>query len=267
MSEPAFRLRPASLSPTPTVLPYAAVCCCMLLSLLSNCAQAETAEETTIIGTKGRIKVISPAHCPTAIEVTTKANGRGAFGYCTLEQVVASAEVLCRSSPSSTKSGALMDSSSRAPLPAPFSRPAGNITTTRHDFPLPDPPASVEEAGGFNYPNSTGFQFEAEAVYKCIREGRTTCAQYTGSEMITVSPWGWPGWGVFVLLPTLMLSDLDDRCRVRTTPLSVQHATRGFISVRSQGRRSTKAIVYISKAGSPPTLDRKKNPLAGGVFR
>lgn len=39
--------------------------------------QAETAEETSIIGTKGRIKVFSPSHSPTKIEVTTKHGGRG----------------------------------------------------------------------------------------------------------------------------------------------------------------------------------------------
>lgn len=63
---------------------------------------------------------------------------------------------------------------------------AGEIVTTRHDFPLPDPPASVEAAGGFNYPNSNGFQYEADAIHKCIREGRTSCDLYTTSEMMAV---------------------------------------------------------------------------------
>ncbi|CAM9907701.1 unnamed protein product [Discosporangium mesarthrocarpum] len=39
--------------------------------------QGETPEETIIIGTKGRIKLLSPSHCPLAIEVTSKAGGRG----------------------------------------------------------------------------------------------------------------------------------------------------------------------------------------------
>lgn len=63
---------------------------------------------------------------------------------------------------------------------------SGNTNTTRHDFPLPDPPASVEATGGFNYPNSNGFQFEAEAVHKCIREGKTYSDQYTPNEMLAV---------------------------------------------------------------------------------
>ncbi|CAM9605269.1 unnamed protein product [Ectocarpus sp. 6 AP-2014] len=100
--------------------------------------EAETPEETIIIGTEGRIKLLSPAHCPTAIEVTTKAIGRG------------------------------------------------NTTTIRHDFPLPDPPASVDASGGFNYPNSNGFQFEAAAIHKCIRGGRTSSDQYTPDEMLAV---------------------------------------------------------------------------------
>lgn len=64
--------------------------------------------------------------------------------------------------------------------------PAGNTATNRQDFPLPDPPASVEASGGFNYPNSNGFQFEAVAIHKCIREGRTLSDQYTPNEMMAV---------------------------------------------------------------------------------
>ena len=30
-----------------------------------------------MVGKKGRIKILSPAHCPTSIEVTLKENGRG----------------------------------------------------------------------------------------------------------------------------------------------------------------------------------------------
>eukprot|EP00752_Nemacystus_decipiens_P003343 g3092.t1 len=100
--------------------------------------EAETPEETTIIGTNGRIKLLSPAHCPTAIEVTSKENGRG------------------------------------------------NTSTMRQDFPLPDPPASVGASGGFNYPNSNGFQFEALAIHKCIREGRMWSDKYTPKEMMAV---------------------------------------------------------------------------------
>lgn len=41
------------------------------------------------------------------------------------------------------------------------------------DYPLPAPPASVEASGGFNYPNSNGFQYEALAV-QVGRSSRTT---------------------------------------------------------------------------------------------
>lgn len=47
--------------------------------------QAETPEETTVVGTKGRIKLLSPAHCPTAIEVTTKIEGRGMSWHLDLQ--------------------------------------------------------------------------------------------------------------------------------------------------------------------------------------
>lgn len=68
----------------------------------------------------------------------------------------------------------------------PLNSSAGNTATNRHDFPLPDPPASVETSGGFNYPNSNGFQFEAVAIHKCIREGKTLSDQYTPNEMMAV---------------------------------------------------------------------------------
>lgn len=64
---------------------------------------------------------------------------------------------------------------------------SGNTTTIRHEFPLPNPPASVDASGGFNYPNSNGFQFEAVAIHKCIRGGRTSSDQYTPDEMLAVS--------------------------------------------------------------------------------
>ena len=47
------------------------------LDVALHAKQAETAEETTVVGTKGRIKLLAPAHCPTAMEVTLKMNGRG----------------------------------------------------------------------------------------------------------------------------------------------------------------------------------------------
>jgi len=70
-------------------------------------------------------------------------------------------------------------------FPSPCCR-SGNVTTVRQDFPLPEPPASVEASGGFNYPNSNGFQYEAVAIHKCIREGRTCSEQYTPNDMLVV---------------------------------------------------------------------------------
>lgn len=64
--------------------------------------------------------------------------------------------------------------------------PAGNTTTTLHDFPLPDPPATVEATGGFNYPNSNGFQYEAVAIHQCIRGGQVSSDQYTPNEIMAV---------------------------------------------------------------------------------
>jgi dihydrodiol dehydrogenase / D-xylose 1-dehydrogenase (NADP) len=37
----------------------------------------ESAEETTVVGTKGRLTIETPAHCPTRLTVKLKAEGRG----------------------------------------------------------------------------------------------------------------------------------------------------------------------------------------------
>lgn len=63
---------------------------------------------------------------------------------------------------------------------------AANTILERMDFPLPPVPESVEKAGGFNYPNSNGFQFEAEAIHQCIRDGKTSCPVYPSGEMVAV---------------------------------------------------------------------------------
>lgn len=47
----------------------------------------------------------------------------------------------------------------------PFSSDvSGNVEERVFDYPLPCPPPSVPASGGFNYPNSNGFQFEAMAL-------------------------------------------------------------------------------------------------------
>lgn len=55
------------------------------------------------------------------------------------------------------------------------------------DYTLPPHPASVDAAGGFNYPNSNGFQYEAAAVQRCIAKGLGECPQYTAEESLTVA--------------------------------------------------------------------------------
>lgn len=55
------------------------------------------------------------------------------------------------------------------------------------DYPLPPHPASVDTSGGFNYPNSNGFQYEAAAVQRCIARGWRECPQYPAEESLVVT--------------------------------------------------------------------------------
>ena len=57
------------------VLEYAGRGICVLTYNLMG----ETPEETTIVGTEGRIKILGPAHCPTRMVVSRKHRGRGAW--------------------------------------------------------------------------------------------------------------------------------------------------------------------------------------------
>uniref|UniRef100_A0A7S0ZAH4 D-xylose 1-dehydrogenase (NADP(+), D-xylono-1,5-lactone-forming) n=1 Tax=Timspurckia oligopyrenoides TaxID=708627 RepID=A0A7S0ZAH4_9RHOD len=99
----------------------------------------ETAEETTVVGSKGRIVIHTPAHCPLRMTVFRKKDGRG------------------------------------------------NVEPQTYEFPLPAIPQSVNETGGFVYPNSFGFQFEAAAVQRCIFAGLTECPQYTTDDSLLVA--------------------------------------------------------------------------------
>jgi len=47
------------------------------MALLSFGLLGESEEETTVLGTKGRLKICSPCHCPTKVVLTTKNEGRG----------------------------------------------------------------------------------------------------------------------------------------------------------------------------------------------
>jgi dihydrodiol dehydrogenase / D-xylose 1-dehydrogenase (NADP) len=95
----------------------------------------ESIEETTVIGTKGRLTIQSPAHCPTKLVVRLKGDGRGAA--------------------------------------------AGEMV---YDYPLPVDTEAIKAAGGFFYPNSAGFCYEAAAVARCIVAGKREVPQYTLSE-------------------------------------------------------------------------------------
>ena len=96
----------------------------------------ETSEETTIVGTKGRITIQTPGHCPTKLTVFKKSAGRG------------------------------------------------KVEAVEYEFPLPEDTEAITASGGYVYPNSAGFVYEAAAVARCIAAGKTEAPQYTSAEMI-----------------------------------------------------------------------------------
>jgi dihydrodiol dehydrogenase / D-xylose 1-dehydrogenase (NADP) len=95
----------------------------------------ESPEETTVIGSKGRMKIHSPGHCPTKLSVELKAQGRGQVGK-----------------------------------------------SLEFNFPLPEDTPEIVAAGGFVYPNSAGFCYEAAAVARCIAAGKKEAPQFTLQE-------------------------------------------------------------------------------------
>jgi dihydrodiol dehydrogenase / D-xylose 1-dehydrogenase (NADP) len=96
----------------------------------------ETPEETVIVGSKGRMKIESPGHCPTRLTVDTKAQGRRG-------------------------------------------RVAEKLI---FEYPLPIDNDEIIAAGGYYYPNSAGFCYEAAAVARCIAAGKTETPQFTLQE-------------------------------------------------------------------------------------
>ena len=94
----------------------------------------ESEEETTVVGTKGRLTIKTPAHCPTTLTLKLKSDGRG------------------------------------------------NIGEETFYYPLLEETDEIKKAGGFFYPNSTGFMYEAAAVARCIAAGKTFAPQYTLNE-------------------------------------------------------------------------------------
>ena len=107
------------------------------MAILSFGMSCESEEQTTIVGTKGRMVIESPAHCPTKMTVTFKSHGRGEVG---------AVEV--------------------------------------YDYPLPENTEEITKAGGFFYPNSAGFCYEAAAVARCIAAGKKEVPQFTHAETL-----------------------------------------------------------------------------------
>ena len=105
------------------------------LAMCSYGFLGESEEQTTVIGTKGRLVIDTPAHCPTKVRLTLKAAGRG------------------------QKEG-----------------------ETVFDYPLPEDTEEIKSTGGFVYPNSAGFMYEAAAVARCIAAGKTEVPQFTLAE-------------------------------------------------------------------------------------
>jgi len=94
----------------------------------------ESKEETCVIGTKGRLTIEAPGHCPTRVHVAIKASGRGQ----SLDEVF--------------------------------------------EYPVPADTEEIKDAGGYFYPNSAGFAYEAAAVARCIAAGKTEAPQFTLNE-------------------------------------------------------------------------------------
>lgn len=98
----------------------------------------ESSEETIVIGTKGRLIIHTPCHCPTRITCMVKAHGRGKLGE-----------------------------------------------VTEYEYQIPEETEEIRSSGGFFYPNSSGFAYEAAAVARCISKGLKEAPQYTLDETLT----------------------------------------------------------------------------------
>ena len=108
------------------------------LATLSYGMLGESDEVTTVVGTKGRLTIHSPGHCPTKLTVWSKQKGRG------------------------------------------------KVIPNHYEYPLPLDTPAIKAAGGYNYPNSAGFVYEAAAVARCIARGQPCCPQFTLEETILV---------------------------------------------------------------------------------
>ena len=98
----------------------------------------ESAEETIVVGTKGRLTIHTPGHCPTKVSVSIKAQGDRGQATQFME----------------------------------------------FEYLLPADTPEIEAAGGYYYPNSAGFAYEAAAVARCIAAGKLEAPQYTLEETL-----------------------------------------------------------------------------------
>lgn len=107
------------------------------VACLSYGMLGESEETTVVVGTKGRLTIGTPSHCPTQIKVCLKAEGRGQ---------------------------------------------AAKEEIYNYELPLNTP--EIDAAGGYFYPNSAGFCYEAAAVARCIAANKTEPPQYTHAETL-----------------------------------------------------------------------------------
>lgn len=105
------------------------------VAMLSYGLLCETPEETVVVGSKGRMKIESPGHCPTNLTVELKGEGRGQLGK-----------------------------------------------KLSFEYPLPADTEEIIGSGGYFYPNSAGFCYEAAAVARCIASGKREAPQFTLEE-------------------------------------------------------------------------------------
>ena len=47
--------------------------------------------------------------------------------------------------------------------------------------------SGVDSPSGYNFPNSSGFTYQAEAVHRCLAAGLLECPQYTKDESLCVT--------------------------------------------------------------------------------
>jgi hypothetical protein len=56
--------------------------------------------------------------------------------------------------------------------------------TDVYEYPLPEDTEEIKKAGGYFYPNSGGFIYEAAAAARCIAAGKKEVPQFTHEETL-----------------------------------------------------------------------------------